>query len=154
MSDNKKEVLDALMRAMEIEKETFDFYTGAEQKTFNLAGKRIFKWLAKSEEQHYLKLSELYTSLDESGRWVFYGGSTIAMEQETEGTQHVGFETSDLEALRIAMDIEKKGIAYFDELLRKTVDPDGRRMLQTLRDEEAEHLRVVTEKHQALTSGK
>lgn len=147
---SQKEVLDALMQAMEIEKETFDFYTRAEQKTFNQAGKRIFKWLAKSEEQHYLKLSEVYASLTEGGRWVFYGGSTIALEPEPEGAHQVGFETGDLDALEIAMDIEKKGIAYFDELLRKTTDPDGRAMLQTLRQEEAEHLRIISEKYQAL----
>jgi len=73
MSENK-EMLDAIMRAMELEKETFDFYTKAEHKTFNPAGKRIFKWLAKTEEGHYLKLNELYNSLHEGGRWVFYGG--------------------------------------------------------------------------------
>ena len=37
MSEHHKEMLDAVMRAMEIEKETFDFYTRAEQKTFNLS---------------------------------------------------------------------------------------------------------------------
>jgi rubrerythrin len=150
MSTNKKEVLDALMRAMEIEKETFDFYTRAEQKTFNPEGKRIFRWLAKSEEQHYLKLSELYTSLDESGRWVFYGGSTITLEPEAEGGQQIGFATGDLEALQIAMDIEKRGITYFNELLEKTSDPDGSAMLRSLRNEETEHLRVITEKYNSL----
>lgn len=153
MSENRKEVLDALMRAMEIEKETFDFYTKAEQKTFNPAGKRIFRWLARSEEEHYLKLTELYTSLDQGGRWVFYGGTTISLEPDTSGLQ-IGFETSDLEALQIAMDIEKKGITFFDELLGKTTDPAGREMLQTLRDEETEHLRLIAEKFQEITSGK
>ena len=33
MSEANKEVLDAVMRAMELEKETFDFYTGAAAKT-------------------------------------------------------------------------------------------------------------------------
>jgi rubrerythrin len=149
MSENRKEVLDALMRAMEIEKETFDFYTNAEQKTFDPAGKRIFHWLARSEEEHYLKLTELYTSLDQGGHWVFYGGTTISLEPAGSGPQ-IGFATSDLEALQIAMDIEKKGIAYFDELLGKTTDPAGREMLQTLRNEETEHLRVITEKFQSL----
>ena len=94
MSSNKKEVLDAIMQAMEIEKETFDFYTTAEQKTFNPGGKRIFKWRARSEEQHYLKLSELYTSIDESGRWVFYGGSTISLEP---GADFIYLSTRDLQ---------------------------------------------------------
>ena len=146
MSEAGKSVMDALMRGMEIEKETFDFYTRAEQKTFNPEGKRIFRWLAKSEEAHYLKLTELYTALNqEGGRWVFYGGATI--ELEPQGSEAgVGFETSDIDALRLAIDVEKKGIAYFEELLTHTTDPDGRSMVESLRREEEEHLRVIAEK--------
>lgn len=149
MSEPGKSVMDALMRGMEIEKETFDFYTRAEQKTFNPEGKRIFKWLAKSEEGHYLKLAELYKALDQGGRWVFYGGSTITLEPA--GDQGgVGFDTGDVEALRLAMEVEKKGIAYFDELLSQTTDPEGRNMVETLRREEEEHLRVISEKLRSL----
>lgn len=150
MMENRKEVLDAIMRAMEMEKETFDYYTAAEQKTFDPAGKRVFRWLAKTEEAHYLKLTELYNSLSEGGRWVFYGGSTIALESEDEGGAHVGFTTGDREALEIAMEIEEKGIAYFDELLATTTDPAGTRMLESLANEEREHLRVITEKYRAI----
>lgn len=147
MNEHTKETLDAIMRAIEIEKETFDFYTKAEQKTFNPEGKRIFRWLAKTEEQHYLKLNELYQSLHEGGRWVFYGGSTISLDPAGAGEKQVGFDTDDLQALEIAMEIEKKGIAYFDALMEKTSDADGKGMLRALRDEEAEHLRVITEKY-------
>lgn len=150
MNEHKKETLDAIMRAMELEKETFDFYTKAEHKTFHPEGKRIFRWLAKTEEQHYLKLNELYESLHEGGRWVFYGGSTIVLEPGAEGEKQVGFDTDDVAALEIAMDIEKKGIAYFESLMEKTADPDGKGMLRALRDEEAEHLRVVTEKYNSI----
>jgi rubrerythrin len=150
MNEQRKEMLDAIMRAMEIEKETFDFYTKAEHKTFNPEGKRIFRWLAKTEEQHYLKLTELYGSLHEGGRWVFYGGSTIPLDPAAAGEKEVGFDTDDIQALEIAIDIEKKGIAYFDSLMEKTADPDGREMLRALRDEEEEHLRVVTEKYRAI----
>lgn len=153
MSENRKEILDAIMRAMEIEKDTFDFYTSAEQKTFDPAGKRIFRWLAKTEETHYLKLSELYSALEESGRWVFYGGSTISLEEDCPGNTCVGFSTNDLEALELAMDIEKKGIAYYQELADKTTDPNGKSMLMTLREEEVEHLRVIAEKYNQLAKG-
>jgi rubrerythrin len=152
LSENRKETLDAIMRALEIEKETFDYYTRAEQKTFDPGGKRIFRWLAKTEEVHYMKLSELYSSLEEGGRWVFYGGSTISLEAEEPGEKQVGFTTGDLEALEIGMDIEKKGIAYYDELALKTGDPDGKKMLLKLREEEVEHLRVITDKYNQLKS--
>ncbi len=148
--NDRKEMLDAIMRALELEKETFDFYTRAEQKTFNPAGKRIFRWLARTEEEHYLKLTELFNSLDQGGRWVFYGGTTIALEPDGPGEKQVGFDTSDREALEIAMDIEKRGIAYFEELAKKTSDPAGRGMLETLRDEEKEHLRIIAEKYKTV----
>lgn len=151
MSENK-EILDAIMRAIELEKETFDFYTKAEHKTFNPAGKRMFKWLAKTEEGHYIKLTELYNSLHESGRWVFYGGSTFELAPAGDDEHQVTFATDDIEALRIAQDIEKRGMAHYEELITKISDPDGKAMLETLRNEEIEHLRIVSEKLQELAS--
>jgi rubrerythrin len=144
MSENK-EMLDAIMRAMELEKETFDFYTKAEHKTFNPAGKRIFKWLAKTEEGHYLKLNDLYNSLHESGRWVFYGGSTFDLAPAGDDEHQVTFDTDDIAALEIAQGIEQRGIGYYEELVSKAHDSDGKSMMETLRNEEIEHLRVVTE---------
>jgi len=150
MSEHHKEMLDAVMRAMEIEKETFDFYTRAEQKTFNSSGKRIFRWLAKCEEVHYLKMSELYSSLHADGRWVFYGGSTINLEPDDDDGLTVGFDTDDRKALEIAMEIEKKAMSYFEELARITSDPEGKSMFRTLISEEREHHRVIAEKYKAL----
>jgi rubrerythrin len=147
MSESKKQVLDAIMQALEIEKETFDLYSRAEQKTFNPSGKRIFRWLARTEEEHYLKLTELYNSYSDGERWVFYGGTTISLDEEEQGA---GFDTNDLEALEMALEIEKKGIAHFDHLARTTSDPEGREMFTTLAAEEREHLRVITEKLRAL----
>jgi rubrerythrin len=141
-----KETLDAVMRAIELEKETFDFYVKAEHKTFNPAGKRIFKWLAKTEEAHYLKLTELYTSLHESGRWVFYGGSTFDLAPSADGGHGVTLDTDALEALTIAREIELRSMAHYDALIAGTVDADGKAMLTTLRNEEVEHLRVIDEK--------
>jgi rubrerythrin len=151
MSESRKEVLDAIMQAIEIEKETFDLYTRAEHKTFNPAGKRIFRWLARTEEEHYLKLTELYNAYSEGERWVFYGGSTISLEEE--GEHGASFDTGDLAALEIAMAIERKGIAHFDHLAQKAADPDGKQMFKTLVAEEREHLRIVTEKYNQLAKG-
>ena len=145
MSESRKSVLDALMLGMEMEKETFDFYVKAAQKTFNPEGKRIFRWLAESEETHYLKLAEIYKALDAGGSWVFFSASTIELDPPGEEPA-VGFETGDIEALRLAQEIEEKAIDYFEDLLTKTTDPDGRKMVEALRREEEKHLRVISEK--------
>jgi len=150
MSESK-DMLDAIMRAIELEKETFDFYTQAERKTFNPAGKRIFKWLARTEEGHYLKLNDLHNSLNESGRWVYYGGSTFDLTPAGSDEQAVSFDTDDVNALKIAQGIEQRGIDYYKELAAKTGDPQGKAMMETLRNEEIEHLRVITEKLDGLS---
>lgn len=145
-----KETLDAIMRAIELEKETFDYYVRAGQKTFNPAGKRIFKWLAKTEEGHYLKLTELYNSLHEGGRWVFYGGSTIELAPAGDDEHQVTFDTNDIEALRIARDIEERSKVFYGDLIAATGDADGKAMLEALRNEEIEHLRVIEERLKGL----
>jgi len=142
-----KQILDAVMRAMELEKETFDYYVAAGHRTFNEAGKRMFAWLARTEEQHYQKLTELYATLHESGRWVFYGGTTVELEPVSSA---VSFDTDDIQALKIALEIERRGLAYYEELAAATSDPDGRSMLQTLRNEEQEHIRILSDMLQQL----
>ncbi len=144
MSDAKA-VLDAVMQAIELEKETFDFYTRAAHKTFNPEGKRIFTWLAKTEEVHYLQLTELYNSLHTGGQWVFYGGATISLEP-SDPTTAVTFDTDDHAALTIALEIEQRGLDYYNRLLAQTTDPDGRSTLETLRREEEEHIRLIRER--------
>lgn len=142
MSENKA-LLDAIMRAIELEKETFDFYTRAEQKTFNPEGKKVFRWLARNEESHYMRLNDLYKSLHESGRWVFYGGSTIDLEPADESIR-VTFDTDDRKALQIALDIEYKSRDYYEKLLAETTDTEGRLMLEALKAEEEDHISVIS----------
>lgn len=151
MTVSKKEVLDAIMQAIEIEKETFDLYTRAEHKTFNPAGKRTFRWLAKTEEQHYLKLTELYNAYSSGERWVFYGGTTVSLDPE-EGHEP-GFDTGDMEALELAIGIERKGMAHFEDMAQKTADPEGKQMFTILANEEREHLRIITEKYEQGAKG-
>lgn len=142
-----KKLLDAVTQAMEIEKETFDFYSAAERKTFNPAGKRIFRWLAKSEELHYLMMVELYRSLKDDGRWLSYGGSTIGLELAGEGEPVVPFDADDRKGLEIALEIEKKALAHFEELEANCSDSQGKEMFRTLILEEKEHGRLVMEKY-------
>ncbi len=152
MSEQHKETVDAVRRAMEIEKETFDFYTVAGQKTSNPAGKRIFRWLAKSEEIHYLKMTELYNSLQGGGHWVFYDGVTIDLEPAEADEPTVKFDTDDGKALEIALEIEKKALSLFEELEQRSTDPEGKAMFRTLIQEEKEHSRVISMKYEILFS--
>lgn len=144
MTGKRRETLDAITRALVLEKETLDFYTVAEKKACHPEGRRLFKWLALTEEEHCLRLTELYTALNKGGRLVFSGGSALPLEPAPGDV--AAFQADDREALELAIGIERKSIDYFDELASLTTDPDGRRILETLRDEEKAQLRVIEEK--------
>lgn len=144
MNGKRRENLDAITRALVLEKETLDFYRIAEQKTGHPEGRRIFNWLARTEEEHCLRLTELYTAVNEGGGRVLYGGSAVPLEP---GSGDVtDFLAEDRETLEIAMGIERKAIDFLDELAAGTTDPEGRRILEALRDEETAQLRVIEEK--------
>jgi len=55
-----------------------------------------------------------------------------------------------LQAIEIAMQIEKDGLAFYTEAARQTDDPNGKKMFQTLARDEAAHLRLFEDARQAL----
>jgi len=52
---------------------------------------------------------------------------------------------SPLKAYRIALASEKKAFAFYDQALRYVHQPDVKALFEELRDEEAEHVRMVQE---------
>lgn len=149
MTGKRREILDAITRALALEKEKLDFYSVAERKTTHPEGQRIFAWLARTEEEHCARLTELYASLNQGGRLSSYGGDAIALEPPAADV--AAFQADDREALGIASGIERKAIDFFDELAARIADPEGKRLLEALRDEEKEHLRVIEEQCRQFT---
>jgi rubrerythrin len=52
---------------------------------------------------------------------------------------------SALNACQVALYSEKKAFEFYDRALRTVQDPDVRALYEELRDEEAEHVRMVEE---------
>jgi len=55
-----------------------------------------------------------------------------------------------LQAIEIAMQIEKDGLAFYTEAARQTDDPNGKKMFKSLARDEAAHLRLFEDARQAL----
>jgi rubrerythrin len=60
---------------------------------------------------------------------------------------------SGRQALEVALDSERKAREFFDEALGTTTDPEVRALLLELRDEEAEHERLVQARLAGLPAG-
>jgi rubrerythrin len=52
---------------------------------------------------------------------------------------------SELKACLVALNAEKRAFAFYDRALRSVTQPDVKALFEELRDEEAEHVRMVEE---------
>jgi len=50
-----------------------------------------------------------------------------------------------MDALELAMKMEKDAIAFYTEAARKTTSPAGKKMLQTITEDEKQHLEMVSQ---------
>ena len=63
--------LDALELAMKFETQGYDMYIKAGQETDDPKGKRVFEFLAKQENSHYVFLHKTHEYLTSEGAWYF-----------------------------------------------------------------------------------
>jgi rubrerythrin len=77
----------------------------------------------------------------------------MLFEVEAPGLGAARVFMSGRQALEVALDSERKAREFFDEALGTTTDPEVRALLLELRDEEAEHERLVQARLAGLPAG-
>jgi rubrerythrin len=144
MSDNR---IDGLKQALQMEKDGKAYYEQARNKTDNQMGKKIFDYLMKAEESHIKKIKQLYESLEQTGTWPgmilrqdseervgnIFAEALGALEKQVRGT------TDDIEALKLAADLETKGKKFYESRADATDDPFEKKFYLLLAYEESEH---------------
>ena len=126
MSDNR---IDGLKQALQMEKDGKAYYEKAKEKTDSELGKKIFDYLIKAEESHIKKIKQLYESLEQTGNWpgrILPRDSEKKVENifsEALGTlgEKVKGTTDDIEALKLAADMETKGKKFYESRAETTV---------------------------------
>lgn len=96
---------EILGTALELERKGFKFYTEAERKTENKTGKRMFAQLAKEEEEHIKDIKNMFRNL-----YPQRGDRDIPLFDV-----NISEYSGEAEALKIAIDMEKKSIEFYTE---------------------------------------
>jgi len=144
MSDNR---IEGLKQALKMEKDGKAYYEQARNKTDNQMGKKIFDYLIRAEESHIKKIKQLYESLEQTGTWPgtilrqdseervdnIFAEALGALEKQVKGT------TDDIEALKLAADLETKGKKFYESRADATDDPVEKKFYLLLAYEESEH---------------
>lgn len=159
MAENTKHGVVALKEAMQLEIDGERFYTEAARKTNHSYGKRLFERLAEEEKIHLKKVQEIYASLEKGQKWPAASHLTrmdstiqnIFKEAGTELNKTVKANTGDLEAIKVAMNMEEKSINLYDGQSKKAEDPFEKRFFLMLSYEERGHYLALLDSYDYLT---
>jgi Fur family ferric uptake transcriptional regulator len=156
----KTAVRDALEVTLAIERIGHSFYMNASKKTRNDSGRLMFQRLAAEEFDHLRRLQREYRALIQENAWLKREPARLPVsrkiardlfpQQELLRFQ-VSNETSELEALTIAMELERRSHEFFKTFAKQLSDAGGRKAFMDFAKEEQSHFESLLKEYSART---
>ena len=140
-----------IMEAIKLEQDGKNFYIKASKKTKNILGKKMFQNLAEDETRHENTLKKLLESTKEGknissedlGKLIQVSCknnfANIFERGIGEINDKVKVDVDDVDALKIAMDMESKGYEFYKNSAETFSDKEGKNIFKYLASEEIEH---------------
>jgi rubrerythrin len=143
-----QERIKALEVAINNETREAEFYRKHSERTTDPLGKRMFISLAHDEREHMERIQMLHKRLQQQGRWpddvpIQVKGTRVkeVLKSAVESVDRLSRASrDDLEAVRIAIEFEAKGEAFYKELEAKTDNPMEKEFFRFLSSMEHDHL--------------
>lgn len=147
MDEKTQERIEALETALNNERREKEFYLKNSERTSNSLGKLMFRTIAAEEDEHYQRISELKEKLQKDGKWP----ETLPLKIKDTEVKSVlkkfvdsvdtsqKADTTDMEAVQIAIDFESAGEAFYSRLRESTTNPREKAFFEMLARMESEH---------------
>jgi len=162
VAEDGRNILEWLKVALNFENEGLLFYTKAASESSNVLSRRLFRTLAGQEIDHAKKIEEIY-GLVEGGKELPPPeklkkiGAHVDVEKDIEeffGTtdrESLRKDIGNVEAMEVALEIEKKSFNLYSERLKDTTNASEKEFLKALRDEEKKHIDALDNVYYYLT---
>ena len=156
---NERERLNALEVALNNEMREHEFYVKNANRTKNPLGKAMFKRIGEDELEHYQRLKELHQKWEKQEKWPatvpLKVSNTMVKDILVEFVKKVDekaeMDSSDLEAVRTAIDFEAKGAKFYGDLSEASVDSKEKKFFALLAQIENEHYLSLKDTEEYLT---
>jgi len=147
--------LEALQLALKMETDGYNFFKDASERIKNTLAKETFKSFADWELEHIEFIKKMYQELKEKGKWISIeemsqkkGAATSAIKtifkkKHEEIDEHVKIDSSDLDAYRLARDIEDKAVVFYREKAESTDNEPAKQFYRFMIDLESEHYQIL-----------
>jgi rubrerythrin len=152
-------VRDALELTLAIERRGLTFYTNASRKTKNDSGRLMFQRLAAEESDHLRRLQAEHQLLLEKNEWLKREPARLSLSrkiveeifpQKELLKIEVKDGTSEIDALNIAMNLERRSHQFFTDFANQISDENGRKIFMNFAKDEESHLQALLTEYNSL----
>ena len=159
MESEQVKILEVLQLAVHMEIEGKDFYQKAIQKSKNKLARELFQHLANEEEVHRKTFEEIYEALKKGRNWPDVKPPSEKGKRLkslfAEATKALGIKIevaeSELEATKVAMDMEIKSYNFYHARSERSALPGEKRFYEALAGEEREHHLALFDSYEYLS---
>lgn len=138
--------------ALKMETDAVKFYTEAAEKVSHPVGKKMFLTVAEDEKNHIKMIEEVLKGLELTIREAhpIKTVKTIFEEMKDKMMDRVKALSDELEAFRIAMDMEKEGIEFYKKVINEVTTEKEKKLFERLIYEEEQHHKIFAETYNFL----
>jgi len=156
MTKISQDVKALIQEAIKLEINGQAFFNEAAALTHNELGKKMFVRLAQEEVKHLDTFSRLFSQVIQSDEWKKQvrseelKGPSPVIQQLAERMRRAEGK-SEVEALRIGMELEQKAVDFFTSCAAKMDDPKAKEIFDKIADEERFHYDLLLAQHDSVT---
>ena len=145
--------MNAIEIAKKMETDAISFYTEAARKTKYPAGKKMFETITVDEKRHLEMVTKLLKGLDFHIQDVhpMENIRTVFEKMKDEMMQKVEATSDELEAFKIAMQMEKEGLDFYRKLTLEAKTEKERLLFEKLAGEEQQHFDIFSNTYNFLS---
>src|SRR3990170_3150886 len=145
--------MNALELAMKMETDSIKFYTEAAEKMKYPAGKKMFQTITEDEKRHLEMIAQIIKGLNIAVKDVspMKRVKTIFETMKNEMMKKVAATSDELEAFKIAMQMEQEGEAFYKKSLAAAKTEKEKALFERLIEEERQHYRIFSNTYQFLS---
>jgi len=139
--------------AIKMERDAVDFYTKCAEKTDSPIGKKMFLSIADDERRHIACANKVVRGMgfEPSKTTPKQNVKTIFEKNKKTLSNKVTATTDDLEALTIAMQMEKEGVEFYRKAAAAASTPQEKALFECLIKEEQEHYSIFENSYSLLS---
>jgi rubrerythrin len=153
------QVLGIIKEAIKLEINGRKFFQHAQEVSQNALGKKMFQKLADDESRHLKEFGDLFSEVLNSDDWKKYasqeekGDSRLIEELKLRIKNHDREKgTSEIEALRIGMELERKAIDFFGKSAQESSDLKAGEICRKISEEEKFHYDLLQAQYDSVTN--